>query len=100
MTCPPGWVNFTELETRFSTIWRIERASATTGGRSVASEERTTMRSRFACGCMIAMHCCTISFSDTLVKARSSLPASILERSRRSLISEIRCSPEEWMSRR
>ena len=56
------------------------------------------MRCWFACGCISATHCCTSSFRFTLANTRSSLPASILERSSRSLISETRCSPEAWMS--
>ena len=57
------------------------------------------MRCWFACGCISATHCCTSVLRFTLANTRSSLPASIFERSSRSLISETRCSPEAWMSR-
>ncbi len=49
-------VNLIEFDSRLSTIWRIERASATTGGRLGASDVRMMMRSRLACGCIIATH--------------------------------------------
>ena len=52
MTWPPGPVNFTELERRFSTIWRMVRWSATTPGTSRERLERSTTWARFACGCM------------------------------------------------
>ena len=48
----------------------------------------------------MATHCCTMSFRLTVMKVRSSLPASILDRSSRSLSSEMRCPPEAWMSLR
>ena len=51
-------------------------------------------RSRLASCCMMATHCCTRSLRLTLTKLSSSLPASIFDRSSRSLSSEMRCPPE------
>ena len=59
---------------------------------------RTTTRARAACGCMIATDCCVNSFRFTRSKLNSILPASILDRSSRSLSNETRWSPDVLMS--
>ena len=54
ITCPPGSLNFTALDMRLSMICRSERASASAVGSLSDSDIRMMMRSRAACGCMIA----------------------------------------------
>ena len=56
ITCPPGSLNFTAFDIRFSMICLSERSSTITRGRRSWSETRMMMRSRAACGCISETH--------------------------------------------
>ena len=98
MTWPPALARWIELPIRFNVICRSALASAMTGGSAGASDERMMMRSRLACGCITATQLSTRSLRFWLAKERSSLPVSIRDSSKRSLMIAITRSPEERMS--
>ena len=75
ITCPPASVNLIALERRLSTICRIERSSATTGGSFGAKLVRITMRSRAACGC-ISVDAVAATSSLRLTLAKDELHAA------------------------
>ena len=78
ITCPPGSLNFTAFDIRFSMICLSERSSTITRGRRSWSETRMMTRSRAACGCISDTHSRMTLLASTDAKASSSLPASIL----------------------
>lgn len=92
-TCPPGSVNFTALESRFSSIWRARRASARAAGSADGTSTRTVMSRSRACSRIMPTDWATTSATSTSTISVCSRSASALARSRMSATSASRCRP-------
>src|SRR6266576_231019 len=90
---PSGGVNLTALERRLNTTWRTRRSSAVT---AISAGSVVRLRStplRLACSECSETALRRRSGMATSESSRSMRPASILARSRTSLISDSRCLP-------
>ena len=95
---PPSGVNFTALDRRFSITCLIFRSSATNSPSRGVHLELRSMPWR-AARSRTSMSVSCIAWGRSKRASSSSIrPASTLERSRMSLISESRCRPEDSTS--
>lgn len=92
-TCPPGSVNFTAFESRFSSSWRARRASARTAGSVAGTSTRTAMSCSRACSRIMPTAWATSSAASTSTMSVCSRSASALARSRMSATSASRWRP-------
>src|SRR5437763_5478751 len=97
-TRPPVGVNLTALDSKLKITWRSLRSSARiviSAGWSVRSSATPARRARSACMVRPASSAWRNENSE---RASSIFPASILERSRMSLMSDSRCLPDSSTS--
>ena len=97
---PPSGVNFTAFDSRFSTICLNLRSSAANRAQLGSTRSSSVMPCRCARSRTSVIALSSASAGRTSDSSSSMRPASILDRSRMSLMSESRCLPEAWMSLR
>src|SRR5262245_46160122 len=89
----PASVNLIAFPTRFRSTWASRRSSPRPAGRSGATTTRRPSPFSATSDSTWVTTACTTSCSEYSVSTSSSWPASILERSRTSLIRPRRCLP-------
>ena len=99
-TSPPAGVNFTAFESRLKMTCLIRRSSPSTTSTSGSAANATRTPSSVARSRTITTPRSSASRRENGCTSSSTCPASTLERSRTSLISESRWFPEEMMSSR